>query len=114
MTAYGCFHSMLISVATVCLLGTQALAQASAPVTPVAPSASEELPSESSQSVTAPSDDHLKSQRPASDRLSCPAGQFDSAFPDVSPDDWAYEAVNRLAIGPIRCFPITPQSSIER
>jgi hypothetical protein len=36
---------------------------------------------------------------------SCPAGQFASAFPDVRPEDWAYEAVNRLAIGPIRCFP---------
>ena len=37
---------------------------------------------------------------------SCPAGQFASAFPDVRPEDWAYEAVNRLAIGPIRCFPL--------
>ncbi|WP_416666357.1 hypothetical protein [Egbenema bharatensis] len=36
---------------------------------------------------------------------SCPPGQFASAFSDVPPEDWAYEAVNRLAIGPIRCFP---------
>jgi hypothetical protein len=36
---------------------------------------------------------------------SCPAGQFASAFPDVRPEHWAYEAVNRLAIGSIRCFP---------
>jgi hypothetical protein len=35
----------------------------------------------------------------------CPTGQFASAFPDVRPEHWAYEAVNRLAIGPIRCFP---------
>lgn len=39
--------------------------------------------------------------------VSCPAGQFASAFPDVKPTDWAYEAVNRLAATPIRCFPIT-------
>lgn len=31
----------------------------------------------------------------------CPAGQFVSAFPDVSPDDWAYEAINRLAALPL-------------
>ncbi|WP_088892311.1 hypothetical protein [Leptolyngbya ohadii] len=41
-------------------------------------------------------------QEPA---LSCPAGQFASAFPDVTPDHWAFEAVNRLASVPQRCFP---------
>jgi hypothetical protein len=40
----------------------------------------------------------------------CPPGQFASAFPDVTPSDWAYEAVNRLAALEIRCFPISPQS----
>lgn len=41
---------------------------------------------------------------------SCPAGQFASAFPDVPPDHWAYEAVNRLAAVELRCFPTSPQS----
>lgn len=40
---------------------------------------------------------------------SCPAGQFASKFPDVPPDVWAYEAVNRLAIGEFRCFPFSLQ-----
>jgi hypothetical protein len=40
----------------------------------------------------------------------CPPGQFASAFPDVTPNDWAYEAVNRLAALEIRCFPFSPQS----
>jgi hypothetical protein len=38
--------------------------------------------------------------------ISCPAGQFASKFPDVTPNDWAYEAVNRVAGGQLRCFPI--------
>lgn len=41
-------------------------------------------------------------QEPA---ISCPAGQFASKFPDVTPNDWAYEAVNRVASGQLRCFP---------
>ena len=40
----------------------------------------------------------------------CSAGQFLSVFSDVRPDDWAYEAVNQLAIGEPRCFLLTPQS----
>ncbi|MDX2213711.1 MAG: hypothetical protein SFY66_10540 [Oculatellaceae cyanobacterium bins.114] len=40
----------------------------------------------------------------------CAAGQFLSVFSDVRPDHWAYEAVNRLAVGEPRCFPLTPQS----
>jgi hypothetical protein len=40
---------------------------------------------------------------------SCPPNQFASAFSDVLPTDWAYEAVNRLAIGEVRCFPIPTQ-----
>jgi len=41
----------------------------------------------------------------------CPTGEFASAFPDVPPDHWAFTAVNRLAATPIRCFPVSPQSS---
>lgn len=38
--------------------------------------------------------------------VTCPPGQFPSAFPDVLPTDWAYEAVSQLASVPIRCFPL--------
>lgn len=40
----------------------------------------------------------------------CGPGQFLSVFSDVRPDHWAYEAVNRIASGEPRCFPLTPQS----
>jgi hypothetical protein len=107
-----CFPFRSISIVTVCLLGllgSSALAQTTAPF------ASEEPRSETLvQPSTRLSEDELESQIPATDRPSCPEGQFASAFPDVRPDDWAYEAVNRLAIGPIRCFPLNSQSSIER
>ncbi|MEO1744499.1 MAG: hypothetical protein AAFR99_22190 [Cyanobacteria bacterium J06629_9] len=58
--------------------------------------------------------------------LSCPPGQFASAFSDVYPTDWAYEAVNRLAGVPIECFdwpefdlrnepqPTAPSNAISR
>jgi hypothetical protein len=55
-----------------------------------------------------PGQTHLQTQANSSQQeVSCPTGQFASAFPDVKPTDWAYEAVNRLAATPIRCFPIT-------
>ncbi|MGC1306490.1 MAG: hypothetical protein WA885_04615 [Phormidesmis sp.] len=36
--------------------------------------------------------------------VTCPPGQFASAFSDVYPTDWAYQAVNRLASRSIECF----------
>ena len=36
--------------------------------------------------------------------VTCPPGQFASAFSDVYPTDWAYQAVSRLASRPIECF----------
>lgn len=37
-------------------------------------------------------------------QVTCPAGQFASAFSDVYPTDWAYQAVNNLAGRPMQCF----------
>ncbi len=37
-------------------------------------------------------------------QVTCPAGQFASAFSDVYPTDWAYQAVNNLASTPTQCF----------
>ncbi len=37
-------------------------------------------------------------------QVTCPAGQFASAFSDVYPTDWAYQAVNNLAGRPAQCF----------
>lgn len=39
--------------------------------------------------------------------VTCPPGQFASAFADVDPTDWAYEAVNRMASAPIECFDLS-------
>ena len=36
--------------------------------------------------------------------LACPPGQFPSAFADVYPFHWAYQAVNNLASPSMRCF----------
>ncbi len=41
---------------------------------------------------------------PSSEIPQCGPGQFVSPFSDVRPTDWAYEAVVRLAAGPLECF----------
>ena len=40
----------------------------------------------------------------AAEPLECPPGQFPSAFSDVYPWDWAYEALNNLASPSMTCF----------
>lgn len=52
----------------------------------------------------------MEAQAAPAAELSCPENYFASAFPDVTPDDWAYTAVNRLAARPQQCFPIVPRS----
>lgn len=94
---------------------SSALAQASLPNRPTEPEQPIE-PSNSQpiefqtvpdlpQSIPMPVPDGSVSQQPAP---ACPPGQFASAFSDVTPNDWAYEAVNRLAALEIRCFPFLP------
>ncbi|MGF1458893.1 MAG: hypothetical protein ACFBSG_07680 [Leptolyngbyaceae cyanobacterium] len=36
--------------------------------------------------------------------LTCPPGQFPSAFADVYPFHWAYQAINNLASPSMQCF----------
>ena len=36
--------------------------------------------------------------------VTCAPGQFPSAFSDVFPTDWAYQAVIRLSSQPVECF----------
>ncbi|EDX86167.1 hypothetical protein S7335_3870 [Synechococcus sp. PCC 7335] len=36
--------------------------------------------------------------------VTCAPGQFPSAFADVFPTDWAYQAVIRLSSWPVECF----------
>jgi len=36
--------------------------------------------------------------------LECPSGQFPSAFADVYPFHWAYQAINNLASPSMQCF----------
>ncbi|MEO1349510.1 MAG: hypothetical protein AAFW84_12015 [Cyanobacteria bacterium J06635_15] len=47
-------------------------------------------------------------------QITCPPGQFASAFSDVYPTDWAYEAVNRLASVPVQCFDLPTEEDASR
>ena len=60
---------------------------------------------ESAAEIT-PSETTAQFSEPTSNptQVTCPAGQFASAFSDVYPTDWAYQAVNNLAGGPTQCF----------
>lgn len=44
-------------------------------------------------------------------QVTCPPGQFPSAFPDVYPTDWAYQAVNRLASRAVECFDLPTEGT---
>lgn len=46
--------------------------------------------------------------------LACGPNQFPSAFSDVYPIDWAYQAVNRLASKTTECFDYPPERSSMR
>ncbi len=46
--------------------------------------------------------------------LTCAPGQFPSAFSDVLPTDWAYQAVIRLSSQPIECFDFPSENSTSR
>ncbi|MBD2023685.1 hypothetical protein H6F80_04495 [Leptolyngbya sp. FACHB-711] len=72
------------------------------PVSPTSP-----IPNRSTDTPGFSQEDSRPDPRPLTEEptISCPAGQFASKFPDVTPNDWAYEAVNRVASGPLRCFP---------
>lgn len=106
--------SIVLSVVVFQAIAHSAAAQTAMPSTansPVAPNASPTptlLNDSAVSGQTVPTADNIEAQvLPTTDRMgtACPAGQFASAFPDVRPEHWAYEAVNRLAVGPIRCFP---------
>ncbi|MEM8501637.1 MAG: hypothetical protein AAF716_00615 [Cyanobacteria bacterium P01_D01_bin.1] len=43
--------------------------------------------------------------------ITCAPDQFPSAFSDVLPTDWAYQAVIRLSSRPIECFDYTAENS---
>jgi hypothetical protein len=57
-----------------------------------------------------PSQPDRSSQLPAN-QVTCPPGQFASAFSDVYPTDWAYQAVNNLASVPVQCFDLPASES---
>lgn len=107
-----------ITLASVMLFySTQSVAQSVPSATSTAPTAPQ-LQNASDNGSEAQTSETRSSEARSSEAQSfpqdtdpvCPAGQFASAFPDVTPNDWAYEAVNRLAIGPMRCFPDPSQS----
>lgn len=57
-----------------------------------------------------PAPNSVSQTAPSTSLPVCPAGQFPSKFPDVTPRDWAYQAVNQLAVGEYRCYPFPRRS----
>lgn len=96
------------------LLITSVLASAIAPVPstpsnqPVEAVTVESVTIESTESTAETVTPNTTSQRTEPtvnpSQVTCPAGQFASAFSDVYPTDWAYQAVNNLAGTPQQCF----------
>lgn len=89
------------------------LAQAVSPFTaplPSEPIVSPEPSTAPTSPRSEPSPASVSQEPPETLPIACPAGQFASKFSDVTPDDWAYEAVNRIASGEFRCFPIASPS----
>jgi hypothetical protein len=105
-----------LSVGVVFLLlsiPSMGLAQSVSPSTAPLPSETIVFPDPSTAPTAPrlePSPASVSQESPETLPISCPAGQFASKFSDVTPDDWAYEAVNRIASGEFRCFPIASPS----
>ncbi len=68
---------------------------------PALPAATPEQISSERMNITG---ETLRPTTSSQKQAACPPGQFPSAFPDVYPTDWAYQAVNRLASRAIECF----------
>ncbi|MEO0408570.1 MAG: hypothetical protein AAF289_14580 [Cyanobacteria bacterium P01_A01_bin.135] len=99
----------LLALSLLSPIATQrAVAQTDLPTVPVpetAPEASSEQPESAPPEPAAPGRSQ-QTQFP-----DCPPGQFASAFSDVLPTHWAYQAVLNLAATPIRCFDLPADST---
>ncbi len=82
------------------------LASALSLSSPSAAPSSEITPAIRPEAIEAAQTEAVVGQEPAA----CLPGQFASAFPDVYPTDWAYQAVNRLASRPVQCFDLPPEA----
>jgi hypothetical protein len=106
------FLNLAIAVGTFHLVNSQLVAAQTISVPPpstepsaqTSPSTSpEQIPAEPqpelapNSQLTSPSEGEI---------AQCASNEFASVFSDVPPDHWAFEAVNRLAIGEVRCFPM--------
>lgn len=71
-----------------------------------------------SQQTPAPIEVPVEDSRTESDNnpasVTCGPDQFPSAFSDVFPTDWAYQAVIRLSSQPIECFNFPAEVSLSR
>ena len=96
---------LFISAAALCTAGllTSTVATAeTAPLAADAPSATPEDTAETALPAANQAED--TAEVTAGEPLVCPPGQFPSAFADVYPWEWAYEAVNDLASPSMECF----------
>ncbi|MGB7248903.1 MAG: hypothetical protein WBC73_08185 [Phormidesmis sp.] len=86
-------ESLPVPLPEVQLETTERRAERTEPTGQTSPAQIETLPS-----LSSPSESTISQQ------AACGPDQFVSAFSDVYPTDWAYQAVNRLASRPAACF----------
>ena len=77
----------------------------------LAQSTPQQTPPPGQQPVQIPVETPQPEANPDQPSLTCPPGQFPSAFSDVFPTDWAYQAVIRLSSQPIECFSFPTDNS---
>ncbi|WP_204139454.1 hypothetical protein [Halomicronema sp. CCY15110] len=99
----------LMTAMALCTAGLLAGTVAKAETAPLAAESSLiDLPSPAVAPVPAMTAPDGDAEAPAAiaegEPLVCPPGQFPSAFSDVYPWEWAYQAINNLASPSMECF----------
>jgi hypothetical protein len=99
----------LLTAATLCTAGLLAGTVAKAETAPLAAENNlTDLPSSAAiqdpVTTTPDMETDVTSEVAEGEPLVCPPGQFPSAFSDVYPWEWAYQAINNLASPSMECF----------
>ncbi|MEM7773121.1 MAG: hypothetical protein AAGA75_26590 [Cyanobacteria bacterium P01_E01_bin.6] len=96
-------------------LGSVGRSQPSATPFPTEGSFDEILPDASNDQQPSPRTQIQEPTAPSNleQPLICPPGQFPSAFVDVFPTHWAYEAVHQLTSRPLQCFALSENDAIR-
>ena len=99
----------LITAAALCTAGLLAGTGAKAETAPLAAESNPaDLPmsevSPEAATTTPDAETDVTPEVAEGEPLVCPPGQFPSAFADVYPWEWAYQAINNLASPSMECF----------